>query len=94
MMNRLALIVALVMLCAAVLGGVRAVSGQAVLTPNAEDVRYQLIGNEPIAGPDGFSLVKDWSALMFKDRRSGDCYLAFARGSAISAVNVAQCPGR
>jgi hypothetical protein len=70
----------------------RVASGQAILVPKAEDVRYQLIGNEPIAGPDGFALVKDWSALMFKDRRTGECYLAFSRGSAISAVNVAQCP--
>jgi hypothetical protein len=65
---------------------------QGVLVPSAADLRFQLIGNEPIAGPDGLSQVKDWSVLVFKDRKSGQCHLAFSRGSAIAAVNVIACP--
>jgi hypothetical protein len=67
-------------------------ASQGVMAPNAADLRFQLIGNEPIAGPDGLSLVKDWSVLMFKDRKSGQCHLAFSRGGAIAAVNVIACP--
>jgi hypothetical protein len=59
---------------------------------NPDELRFQLIGNEPIAGPDGRALVRGWSALMFKDRESQECYLAFSHGSAIAAVNVTACP--
>jgi hypothetical protein len=88
---------AFIIVCAAcvlifVLGGLDAVSATQVrLVPNAEEVRFQLIGNEPIAGPDGRSLVKDWSVLMFKDRKTGECYLVFSRDSDMSAANVTAC---
>jgi hypothetical protein len=62
-----------------------------VVAPNIDQLRFQLIGNEPIAGPDGKAVVRDWSVLMFKDRKSNECYLAFSRGSALAAVNVAVC---
>ena len=75
-----------------VLGILRPVlATQVALVPNASEVRFQLIGNEPIAGPDGHALVKDWAALMFKDRKTGECYLVFARGSDMSAASVATC---
>jgi hypothetical protein len=75
-----------------VLGVFRPVSAtQVVLVPNAGELRFQLIGNEPIAGPDGRALVKDWAALMFKDRKTGECYLVFSRGSGMSAASVATC---
>jgi hypothetical protein len=64
---------------------------QAVLVPSAGDLRFQLNGNEPIAGPDSHSLVKDWSVLMFKDRKTGECYLVFSRGSDMSAASVVAC---
>jgi hypothetical protein len=60
--------------------------------PRAEVLRYQLVGIEPIAAPDNRSLVNGWSVLLFKDRRGGVCYVAFARGDAISATNAAPCP--
>jgi hypothetical protein len=62
------------------------------LAPDPDQLRFQLIGNEPIAGPDGRAVVKEWSVLMFKDRKSNECYLAFSHRSAIAAVNVAACP--
>ena len=37
----------------------------AQLVPRAEVVRFQLVGNEPIASPDGRALVTGWSALVF-----------------------------
>jgi len=49
---------------------------QAVVVPSAEDVRFELIGNEPIAGPDGRALVRGWSVLVFRDRKSDRCYVA------------------
>ena len=75
-----------------VLGVFRPVSAtQVVLVPNANELRFQLIGNEPIAGPDGRALVKDWAVLMFKDRKTGECYLVFSRGSDMSAASVVPC---
>jgi hypothetical protein len=62
------------------------------VAPNPDELRFQLIGNEPIAGPDGRAVVKEWSVLMFKDRKSNECYLAFSHRTAIAAVNVAACP--
>jgi hypothetical protein len=89
--------VAFIVVCAVcvlifVFDGFRGVSATQVrLVPNADQVRFQLIGNEPIAGPDGHSLVKDWSVLMFKDRKTGECYLVFSRDSDMSAANVTAC---
>jgi hypothetical protein len=74
-----------------VVGVQRLSAGQVVLVPNGQDVRFQLIGNEPIAAPDGQSLVNGWSVLMFKDRKAGLCYLAFKQGNAIAATEAAPC---
>jgi hypothetical protein len=63
-----------------------------VQVPRADQLRFQLIGNEPIAGPDGRAIVKDWTVLLFKDRRSGQCYLVFARDAAIGTTDAAPCP--
>ena len=51
-------------------------AGAQVLAPKPEDVRFQLLGNEPIAAPDERSVVAGWSALVVKDRVTGQCYLA------------------
>jgi len=63
---------------------------QALVVPNAADVRFELLGNEPIAAPDGRALVTDWSVLMFRDRKSDRCYVAFKHEGAIS-VDSAVC---
>jgi hypothetical protein len=65
---------------------------QPILTPNPQDVRFQLLGNEPIAAPDGYSVVNGWSVLVFKDRKAGQCYVAFTRGSDIAATQAQSCP--
>jgi hypothetical protein len=85
-----------IVLCASIvivtLGAHRLAAGQAILAPAPEEVRFQLLGNEPIAGPDGRGLVGGWSVLVFKDRKAGQCYVAFSRGEAIAATNAAACP--
>jgi hypothetical protein len=66
---------------------------QAGVVPGAKDVRFELLGNEPIAAPDGRALVAGWSVLMFKDRRSDRCYVAFKHLGAI-AVESAECAAK
>ena len=86
------LLVVAVCLIGYLFGLQRVSAGQAVLVPNAEDVRFQLIGNEPIAAPDGRSLVNGWSVLMFKDRKAGLCYVTFKQASSTAATEAAPCP--
>lgn len=84
---------ALILCLLGCLGAVRQVAaGQALLVPNPVELRYQLIGDEPIAGPDGRSVVNGWSVLVFKDRREGKCFVAFKQGLAITAMEAATCP--
>ena len=64
---------------------------QLVLEPNADRLRFQLIGNEPIAGPDGRALVRGWSVLLFKDRKADRCYIVFKHEAGIAA-EVTVCP--
>jgi hypothetical protein len=78
-------------LLALVLAGHRLAARQ-VIAPSAEQLRYQLIGNEPVAGPDGRALVKGWSVIVFKDRKAGECYVAFTRGEAIAVSQPSACP--
>ena len=83
--HTIAITVALVV-CVLLIGvGFRRAAAQ-VLIPQPEDVRFQLIGNEPVAAPDGRSVVAGWSALILKDRRANQCYLALTQGSAMSTV--------
>jgi hypothetical protein len=60
------------------------------VVPNASDVRFEMMGNEPIAAPDNRALVSGWTVLMFRDRRANRCYVAFKNGDAI-AVETADC---
>jgi hypothetical protein len=65
---------------------------QVQVVPNAASLRFELIGNEPIAAPDGYSHVAGWSVLMFRDRKSSRCYVAFRHENAISVEEAAACP--
>jgi hypothetical protein len=85
--RRIAITIALVMSVLPAGLGFRQAGAQ-VMVPKAEDVRFQLIANEPIAAPDGRSVVAGWSAAVFRDRRADQCYLAFTQGSAMSTVPV------
>jgi hypothetical protein len=60
--------------------------------PSADEVRFQLVGNEPIAAPDNRALVNGLTALMIKDRKTDRCYTIFKSESAIAAQVAAECP--
>ena len=66
-------------------------SQRAVLIPSPEDVRFELISNEPVSLSDSRSVVAGWYAMMFKDRRTGQCYVAFTQGNAM-AMSPVGCP--
>ena len=53
-----------------------------VLSPRAEDLRFQMLSNEPIAAPDRRSVVAGTSAMVVKDQRTGRCYVALTVGQA------------
>jgi hypothetical protein len=63
-----------------------------VVVPRPEETRFQLISSEPIAGPDGRSHVPGWSVLVFRDRKTDRCHLAFKREEAISVDSGGPCP--
>jgi hypothetical protein len=86
------LTVVVVCVALAVIMAAYRVAAMQVATPKPDDLRFQLLGNEPIAAPDGRALVRGWSVLMFKDRRSGNCYVAFTRGDSITATQTMECP--
>ena len=65
---------------------------QLVLVPDTEGLRFQLIGNEPIAGPDGRALVRGWSVLLLKDREADRCYIVFKHDVGIAAEVATVCP--
>jgi hypothetical protein len=64
---------------------------QLVLVPNAERLRFQLIGNEPIAGSDGRALVRGWSVLVFRDRKADRCYVVFKHEAGIAVEQATIC---
>ena len=63
-----------------------------MVVPSADEVRYQLVGNEPIAAPDNRALVSGWSVLMFKDRKTDRCYTVFKHEDSIAAEIGTECP--
>jgi hypothetical protein len=67
---------------------------QGLMAPlqSPDQLRFQLIGDEQIAGPDGRTIVNGWSVLIFKDRRAPHCYVAFKQGSSITAMESSECP--
>jgi hypothetical protein len=67
-------------------------SARQVIAPRVETLRFQLIGDEPVAAPDGRGLVGGWSVLMFRDRSASQCYLVFKEGAMLSAATAVSCP--
>jgi hypothetical protein len=60
--------------------------------PMADGMRFQMIGDEPIASPDGRSFVTNWKAVMLRDRRANQCYVAFITDRAMSLSGAVDCP--
>jgi hypothetical protein len=61
-----------------------------VLSPRPEELRFQVLLHEPIAAPDRRSVVAGTDALLVKDRRTGQCYVAISVGQSM-AMAVAPC---
>jgi hypothetical protein len=62
-----------------------------VIVPPAERLRFRLVGDEPIATADGRNIVAGYKVMIFKDT-SGQCYVTFVAGSALSASGPTACP--
>jgi hypothetical protein len=58
---------------------------------SADKLRFQLVGDEPIAGPDGLSLVTGWKVLVFKDRATSRCYVTFVHGASETVASDVAC---
>jgi hypothetical protein len=65
-------------------------AGAQVVTPRPADLRYQALLNEPIATPNRGAVVAGTSAMLVKDRLTGQCFLAVTIGSSIG-LSPAQC---
>jgi hypothetical protein len=63
-----------------------------VIVPPPEQVRFRLVGDEPIATADGRSIVAGYKVLVFRDTGSGRCYVTFVAGAALSATGPTACP--
>jgi len=61
-----------------------------VLSPRPEELRFQLLLHEPVAAPDRRSVVAGTDALLVKDRRTGQCYVAISVGQSM-AMAAASC---
>jgi len=51
-----------------------------VVTPRPEELRFEAVLNEPIAPPDRRGVVAGTSALLLRDRVTGQCFLAVSIG--------------
>jgi hypothetical protein len=66
-------------------------AGAQVMTPNPEELRFQAVLNEPIAAPNRRGVVAGTSALVVKDRLTGQCFLAVTIGDSMGLSPTA-CP--
>lgn len=65
-------------------------AGAQVLSPRPEELRFQVVLHEPVAAPDRRSVVAGTDALLVKDRRTGQCYVAISVGQSM-AMTSASC---
>ena len=61
--------------------GVRA--GAQVVTPRPEELRFYTVLSEPIAAPGRRGVVAGTSAMLVKDRITGQCFVAITVGEAM-----------
>jgi hypothetical protein len=81
---------ALVVLMSAVLGTLWVRAQTQVVMPQPAQLRFQALLMEPIATPEGRSVVAGSSALLIKDRVSGRCFLAVTLGNSLG-LSPAEC---
>lgn len=63
-----------------------------IVLARPDQVRFRIIGDEPIAAPDGRGFVSTWKAVVVQDQKSAQCYVAFLAGSAMSVTGPSTCP--
>lgn len=51
-----------------------------VVTPRPDELRFEAVLNEPIAAPGRRGVVAGTSAMLLKDRVTGQCFLAVTIG--------------
>jgi hypothetical protein len=61
-----------------------------VLTPPPKELRYQALISQPIATPDRGAVVAGTSALLLRDRVTGQCFLAVTIGNSMG-LSGAEC---
>jgi hypothetical protein len=81
-------VVASVLLVATAVVSFRA--GAQVMTPRPDELRFQALLNEPIAAPNSRGVVAGTSALLVKDRQTGQCFVAVTIGDAMG-LSPAAC---
>ena len=59
-----------------------------VLSPRPEELRFQVLLHEPVAAPDRRSVVAGTDALLVRDRRSGQCYVAISVGQSMAMASA------
>jgi hypothetical protein len=65
-------------------------AGAQVVTPRPGELRYQALLSEPIATPNRGAVVAGTSALLVKDRVTGQCFLAVTVGNSVG-LSAAEC---
>jgi len=68
------------------------VVGQPFLTMSPDKLRFRLVGDEPIAAPDGHSAVSGWKVVVLRDLKSDQCYVTFISGSSMAVTGPSVCP--
>jgi hypothetical protein len=61
-----------------------------VATPRPEELRFQALLTQPIATADRRSVVAGTSALLVRDRVTGQCFVAVTVGDSVG-VSAASC---
>ena len=57
-----------------------------------DKLRFRLVGDEPVASPDGRNTLANWKVVVLKDMQSGQCHIAFLSGAAMSVTESGVCP--
>ena len=63
-----------------------------VVTPRPDELRFEAVLSEPIAAPGRRGVVAGTSALLVKDSRTGQCYLAVTVGNALGMAPASCSP--
>jgi hypothetical protein len=71
------------LLLAVVMAAVSAGAGAQVVTPRPEELRYYTLLSEPVAAPGRRGVVAGTSAMLVKDRITGQCFVAITVGEGV-----------